>query len=205
MTDNSNNTTESNSSAETETTEHMIPKSRFDDVNRKYRDTLSRLEALEKAQTERDESTRKQRETELAEQNQYKQLYESAKAEVESVKALQGEVKRYRESFESTLQSRLTSIPDDKKHLVPEFDDPIKLNSWLDKALPDLVAPGKPAAPKIDGGSGSLTRGNLGTARLTPEEVAMAQAFGLSEQEYADMKAKRGQPINLRLDPNKKD
>jgi seryl-tRNA synthetase len=173
MTENTN--TESTSS-QTENSENMIPQSRFNKVNEERKALAERLEALEKAQAERDESTRKQRETELAEQNQYKQLYESAKAEVESLKALQSEVKRYRESFENTLQSRIQSIPEEKRALIPDYGDPIKTMAWLDKALPELTTPPKPNAPRLDGGSGGAGGTGNPIGNLNPVQRQLIDA-----------------------------
>jgi seryl-tRNA synthetase len=175
MTENTNTNTESTSS-QTENSENMIPQSRFNKVNEERKALAERLEALEKAQAERDESTRKQRETELAEQNQYKQLYESAKAEVESLKALQSEVKRYRESFENTLQSRIQSIPEEKRALIPDYDDPIKTMAWLDKALPELTTPPKPNAPRLDGGSGGAGGTGNPIGNLNPVQRQLIDA-----------------------------
>lgn len=175
--------TPESSSAETENTEHMIPKSRFDDINRKYKEVQTQLQQLTDAKSQTDEATRKQRETELAEQNRYKELYEQQAAELATLRSLQGELKRYRESFESTLQSRLAGIPEEKKHIVPEFDDPIKLSAWLDKAMPDLVIPVKPNAPKLDGGSGSGGSTGSATGVLSAQQqslVDMARQGGYS-------------------------
>lgn len=189
------NSTES-PSAETQNTEHMIPKSRFDDVNTKYKDTLARLEALEAQSRERETQAEETRQKELAEQNRYKELYEEAQKQLEALKLVQSDAKRYRESFQTSLQTRLDSIPEERKHLVPEFDDPIKLSAWLDKALPDLSGPVKPQAPKLDGGSGGTTSPRMGTS-LTQDEIAFATAAGIPLDAYAASKSMRGQPINL--------
>lgn len=200
MTDKPDKSTES-SSAETENTEHMIPKSRFDDINRKYKELQTQLQQLMDAKSQTDEATRKQREAELAEQNRYKELYEQSQTELATLRSLQGEVKRYRESFESTLQSRLSGIPEDKKHLVPEFDDPIKLSAWLDKALPDLVTPAKPNAPKLDGGSGGAG-GSTGGAALNAEQqriadLAQSMGFTVNRDRAAEYAKRPIQPTKL--------
>ena len=168
--------TGSDPSSQTKNSDHMIPKSRFDEINNRYRALEKEMEALRQSQQEREAEAQQQREKEMAEQNRYKELYEGAQAEIEKLKALQGEVTRYREGFESTVQSRLDQIPEDKKHLVPEFDDPIRLSAWLDKAMPDLVARGKPQPPPLDGGSGTSagTDGGNQTA-LSPGQAALAE------------------------------
>lgn len=172
MTDTPNNDTPQDSNAvspspsQAQNSEHMIPKSRFDEVNNQYKELKSQLEQLQ--------SERQQRaEAELAEQNKWQELAEQRKAEIERLQGLETEVDRYRSGFNSTLEARLSQIPDDKKHLVPEYDDPIKLSAWLDKALPDLVEPSKPKAPSLDGGSGKGSSGGSQSA-LSAEVESVA-------------------------------
>jgi hypothetical protein len=197
--------TPESSSAETEKTEHMIPKSRMDEISRKNKELQSQLQQLMDKQAQSDESTRKQRETELAEQNRYKELYEQSQAELITLRNLQTEVKRYRESFEATLQSRLSGIPEEKKHLVPEFDDPIKLSAWLDKALPDLVTPAKPNAPKLDGGSGSGGSVTNGGAVLNAQQQSLLDmARGMGYEVNADRAAQFAKHPAKQTDLNNK-
>lgn len=174
-------------SDETKNTEHMIPKSRFDTVNNQLKEVKAQLQQLTDAKAQTDEATRKQRETELAEQNRYKELYEQQSAELATLRSLQGEVKRYRDSFESTLNARLAGIPEDKKHLVPEFDDPIKLSAWLDKAMPDLVTPPKPNAPRLDGGSGSADgrNVNLSAGQQSLADIARQMGYPVKDENVA--------------------
>lgn len=140
-------TPESNPPAEAQTTEHMIPKSRFDDVNTRYKELQARLDDMEKA-------TREAEEQRLIQQNKYQELYEMTKSELDKKQAMEDEVARYRASFENDLRAKLERVPEDKRHLVPEFDDPIKLSDWLTKAGDFLYEQPKPSAPKLDGGSG---------------------------------------------------
>lgn len=188
MTDDPNSKSEvSQSSAETENTERMIPKERFNEVNRKYKDLEAQFRLLQEKQTA-DESTRQQQQQkELAEQNRYKELYEQTLAQLEGLKAAQDEAKLYRESFQSTLQTRLDTIPEEKRHLIPELD-PIKLSAWLDKALPDLVTPAKPNAPKLDGGSGGVGS-NPGAVLNAQQQSLLDIARGMGYSVDADRAA----------------
>lgn len=178
MTENPNTNTESQSSSQTENSERMIPKSRLNEEIKKNKELAARLEALENTAKERDEASRKQRETELTEQNRYKELYEAAQAELASLKSAQDEAKRYRESFENTLKARIESIPEDKRDLIPDLD-PIAKMAWLDKAMPVLVAPMKPTAPRLDGGSGG-TGSSDGTGK--PLNATQMQLADLARQ-----------------------
>jgi hypothetical protein len=172
MTNNPNDqdTQVSNSSTETENTERMIPKTRFNEVNEENKVLRERLEALETQSQQADAERQKQQQKELAEQNRYKELYEQTLQQLESLKSVQDEVKRYRESFENTLQSRIQLIPEDKRALIPEYDDPIKTMAWLDKALPELTTPPKPNAPRLDGGSGSAGGAGNPVGSLSPTQ-----------------------------------
>jgi hypothetical protein len=175
MTENTNTNTES-TSAGTQNAENMIPQSRFSEVTKELREAKTLLKQMQDASEAAELARKQQTETELAEQNQYKQLYESAKAEVESLKALQSEVKRYRESFENTLQSRIQSIPEEKRALIPDYDDPIKTMAWLDKALPELTTPPKPNAPRLDGGSGGAGGTGNPIGNLNPVQRQLIDA-----------------------------
>lgn len=175
MTDNLNNqtNTESNSSSQTGNSENMIPQSRFSELARKNRELADELQALKDAQAQVETERQKAHQKDLAEQNRYKELYEGLVAEVESLKALHSEVKRYRESFEATLQARIQSIPEEKRALIPEYDDPIKTMAWLDKALPELTAPQRPNAPRLDGGSGGAgSTGGVKPLNATQQQLA---------------------------------
>jgi hypothetical protein len=174
MTENTNTNTES-TSAGTQNAENMIPQSRFSEVTKELREAKTLLKQMQDASEAAELARKQQTETELAEQNQYKQLYEAAKAELESMKSLQSEVKRYRESFESTLQSRIQSIPEDMRDLIPN-GDPIEQMAWLDKALPELTTPPKPNAPRLDGGSGGAGGTGNPIGNLNPVQRQLIDA-----------------------------
>lgn len=189
MTDTPNPNEVSDSSAETENTERMIPQSRFNEVNRKYKALEEQLKLLQEKQSADDSARQQQQQKELAEQNRYKELYEQALAQLEGLKAAQDEAKLYKDGFQATLNARLESVPEDKRHLIPELD-PIKLSAWLDKALPDLMTPAKPAAPKLDGGSGSgggVTNGGavLNAAQQSLLDMARGMGYAVDETRAA--------------------
>jgi multidrug efflux pump subunit AcrA (membrane-fusion protein) len=175
MTENpTQNTNPESSSAETEKTEHMIPKSRMDAVLEKNKELIERLEALENQSKEAETERQKQQQKELAEQNRYKELYEQTLQQLEGLQSAQDEAKRYRDSFENTLKARIESIPEDKRDLIPDLD-PIAKMAWLDKAMPVLIAPGKPPAPRLDGGSGG-TGSSDGTGKpLNATQMQLAE------------------------------
>jgi len=124
--------------------EHMIPKSRFDEVNQQ----LKQLRAeQEKAQRER-EAAEQQR---LEEQNEFKALYEKERQKRETamaeMKALQLKSMRRSIAADVGLPNGLAD------RLQGETEDEIKADAEaLLKTLP------KPAAPNLDGGAGNTKR-----------------------------------------------
>jgi hypothetical protein len=193
MTDNLNPTQDS--STETENTERMIPKGRFNEVNEENKTLKARLKAIEDKQAEDNAARLEQQQKEMAEQNRYKELYEAAQAQLATLQAAQNEAKLYRDSLENTLKARIESIPEDKRHLIPDFGDITQKMAYLDKAFPDLVAPQKPNAPRLDGGSGSAA--NRNSSKLTDTEIQFATEAGISLEAYAKQKEARGKPLDL--------
>jgi hypothetical protein len=143
---------------------HMIPKTRFDEVNKARRDLEARLSEIEKAQADKEA-------TELAEQNRFKELYEKAQAELETIKGIQTEAERYREALHATNQARIAGIPEDKRALIPDYDDPVRLGAWLDNAAGILGVTAKPHAPATDSGAGS-SGGKSDNVKPLPDSVS---------------------------------
>lgn len=134
-------------SAETQNTdtgaEHMIPKSRFDEVN-------SRLKAMEqaqaKAQAEREEAERKAAE----EQGKFRELYEGTTAQLSALKPKAELADKLAERFMKQLKAEVDAWPEEVKALLPaEPTDVI--------AFEDAVIRARPLAKKLTapvGGNG---------------------------------------------------
>lgn len=137
------------SSDETLKTEKTVPYDRFAQVN-------SDLQLLRKQLAEREKTEREKETASLAEQNRYKELYEQLKAEIEPLRGASEDAKRYRERLEADNLARISRIPEDKRSLIPEYDDPVKVGSWLTANEALIVSTPKPTAPSADGGA----RGN---------------------------------------------
>jgi len=165
-------------SAETKNTaEHMIPKSRFDEINQKLSDAMKRAEALEKAAQEAETKR-------LKESEDFKALYEKAEAELSTLKPQAEKLGAYEKTLKETLDAQIAAIPEDKRSLIPEelpIDAQLKWISrnreLLSKSQPMSVGAG------IRGGGESGRR-----ADLSIEELEMARAFGVSPEEYAKNK-----------------
>ena len=100
----------------------------------------------------------------LAEQGEYKSLYESVKAKADAADALQERLDAITAQAQAANERRIAAIPDVMKSLVPEYDDPLKLAAWLDA---NAAVFSRPAPPPLDGRAG----GNGTPAVVTEDEV----------------------------------
>jgi len=163
--------------------EHMIPKTRFDDVNNRRKTAEDALEALRKQQAD-DEAAR------LEKQGEYKDLYEGLKTENEQLKTKAERADQLQESIAAGNQKRIAQLPEAMQALVPEYDDPAKVQAWLDANMATL-APGKVTPPPLDGGAGVLHRPDKGQVKLTPDEIKLAKLSDMTVEEYAKSKQER--------------
>ena len=100
----------------------------------------------------------------LAEQGEYRTLYESVKAKADAADALQERLDAITAQAQAANERRVAAIPEAMKSLVPEYDDPLKLAAWLDA---NAAVFSRPAPPPLDGRAG----GNGTPATATEEEV----------------------------------
>jgi len=156
--------------------EHMIPKSRFDEVNNKARDLEDKLRKFE-------EERQKEIEARLVEQQQYKELAEKRGKELAEIQAKAQKVDAYEQTLTDVYKASLAELPEDMRDLVPdELTTQQKLN-WLSKNKARLL---KPNSPNL--GAGVRGGGGSDDVKLTPEEMEVAQKFGMKPEEYAKYK-----------------
>lgn len=156
----------------TDTAEHMIPKSRFDEVN-------NRLKELQTAQEQAAKEREKQQQKQLEEQNRFKELYEQATARISELEPFQERYTSYEQQVSERNTARIEAIPEAMRSLVPEYDDPFRMQSWLDSNESVFT---KPAAPKLDGGAGGNTR-RAGESLPTLAEIkSLAAVLNVSEK-----------------------
>ena len=87
----------------------------------------------------------------LAEQGEYKALYESVKAKADAADALQERLDAITAQAQAANERRVKAIPEHMRSLVPAYSDPLQLAEWLD-ANAAIFA--KPTAPPLDGRAG---------------------------------------------------
>jgi DNA repair exonuclease SbcCD ATPase subunit len=125
------NTQNSAGEAPKQPTDKFIPKSRFDEVNQKFKDVQSQLDALlaEKKETER----RAQEE-----QGKYQELYENTTKEFSQVKTQYESVETRAKELEGVIntliETKLSTIPEDFHDLIPGNLTPEQKLDWINKA-----------------------------------------------------------------------
>lgn len=155
------------SSAGTQNTEHMIPKSRFDDINEKYK-------ALE-AQLQQQQTDATQREQErLKEEGKWKELAETRGNELAKLQPYQERAQALERAIVEENKARIAQVPESERSLIPEGLSPEGLQSWLNKNWQRLTVP---PAPDLDGGAGG---GAGGEPLVTPGLLALAKQFNLT-------------------------
>ena len=112
----------------------------------------------------------------LAEQGEYRTLYESVKAKADAADALQERLDAITAQAQAANERRINAIPEHMRTLVPEYDDALKLAAWLDA---NAAVFSRPAPPPLDGRAG----GNGTPATVTDDEVnEYAARWGLNPQ-----------------------
>ncbi|MBC9786285.1 hypothetical protein H1S01_17645 [Heliobacterium chlorum] len=111
--------------------EHLIPKSRFDEINTKYKDVQTQLEQL---QAERDQQSKKAKE----QQGKFEELYKTTADELaktnDGYKATNSRVQQLESVINGLLEAKLEGIPKDFHDLVPGNLTPEARLEWLTAA-----------------------------------------------------------------------
>lgn len=154
--------------------EHMIPKSRLDEV----------LDRELKAKERADELERKLIEVEkqqLEATNNYKQLYENSQAELAKVKPIAGTVEESTKALGLVLAAQVLEIPETHRALIPSELPVVKQLEWIAKNK-TLLSKTRPT--DIGVGSGSFSEDNSAAPVLSEEEAAFARSYGMKPEEY---------------------
>lgn len=157
--------------------DHMIPKARFDEVNKELKQIRAEMA---KAQQEREKAEA----AALAEQGKFKELYETVNGELQTIRP-------YKERYESMIEQvkannakRIEAIAEDRRTLIPAYDDPLQVQSWLDANEKHLNT--KAAAPDLNGGSSNRVPGNNPNAPSLSELKEQAVRYGVDVKYLAE-------------------
>ncbi|PGM50815.1 hypothetical protein [Bacillus thuringiensis] len=150
--------TEGGEAAKSTQNEHMIPKTRFDEVNTELKDLKAQLESFTKAKA-KDEKVKAEK------LGEFEQLYRTADEQVKELSTKHESASQRVTALEGILggmlETKMSAIPEEFHELIPEGMSLEAKLSWLDKAqakgmfkkADDVVigeATSRKAEPKVD-------------------------------------------------------
>jgi hypothetical protein len=137
---------------------------------------------------EQEAAQAKAREAELAKKQEWEQLAQERAAQLAELEPIKAQFEAMLENLKASNEKRIESVPEDRRSLIPEYDDPSKLAAWLDANAALLSI--KPQAPNINGAAGSGQRPGAAPMVLSDDEIAVAKKMGLTPEQYAESKQK---------------
>ena len=140
----------------------MIPKSRFDEINSKYKEMAEKVAEFERIQAEAQAEAERRELEAKKEQGKFEELYINTQKELEQMKAYQNRATELETVISSMVESKLESIPQEMHDLIPTNLTAEQTLAWLNKAeskglfgKPEVKEIGKPSnkstdSPKVD-------------------------------------------------------
>ncbi|MEC1786079.1 hypothetical protein [Schinkia azotoformans] len=154
---NQNNNGDQSSADSKNTDNNMIPYTRFKEVNDNYKAVKDQLDQLLKDKANADEDAKKK-------QGEFESLYNDLKSKHEP---LETQFKEYQETFKSLLKTKLESVPENMRDLVPSGSELEQLK-WIENAIAKGLFKQQQAQ---DFGNNGNNPANSNTT-VTPEEFA---------------------------------
>ena len=131
-----------------------------------------------------EEAAAKAAEAEAKRRGEFEQLYEGAKAELDGLRPLKERMDALQAQTTERNRAAIDKLPEAMRTLVPDYDDPFKLDAWLQANAATLA---KPQAPSLDAGAG----GN-GSGTAVNEAVERDRAIRLGLNPDIFVKALKG-------------
>lgn len=124
----------------------------------------------------------------LIEEGNFKAVADQRAAELAALQPYKERAEALDKIIRDSNSKRIATVAESMRPLIPVDDlAPEALSRWLDTNWALLTTP---RAPNIDAGAGAGTGGKTSPA-LSPEEVDIARAAGMTPEQYAAQKAKR--------------
>jgi hypothetical protein len=159
-----NTSSDETKKTEENTKEHMIPKSRFDEVNQRYKEIQAQMDQFLAEKTAAEKKSQE-------EQGKFQELYESTSKEFSEVKSqfesAQNRAKELEGVVNSLLATKLEGISEEFHDLIPGNLTPEGKLDWINKAESKGLFGKKPQEP-----IGEMTNGNEYSNGMTKEQFA---------------------------------
>ncbi len=144
-----------------------IPYERFKEVNDQYKAMKSQLDELQKEKEKRDKDAKEAEEKRLESQQQFEQLANERKTELEKANS---EISTYKAELEAQT-AVLSALYESRKALVPEMFQPLLDSMDLVKRLQWIAENESKLKPASNGANGiPHTPNPKGQGELTPEQ-----------------------------------
>lgn len=138
-----------------------------------------------------EDDLRKREQKALAEQGNFKQLYEQTAQEIEGLKPYRERVSQLEGLIKKSNDAQIAKIPEAMRPLVPVNYSPEDLRDWLDANVDRLTRAG---APNLDAGTGGMG----GQANVTVTErdrllaaAAQAQGYKVTPEQIARRRSQK--------------
>lgn len=150
----------------------MIPKTRFDEVNTKYKDAKEQLDKI--LQKQKDEELERQKQ-----QGKFEDLYNTATSDLEKYKndfeSANTRVEELEGVINSMLETKLESIPEEYHDLIPENLSPEQKLDWISKA--ETKGLFKDSSQEPVGGSTNPAQKQTDLSELNPMQL-LSMGYG---------------------------
>lgn len=156
--------------------EHMIPKSRFDEVNSKFKDVQTQLDTLLNEKQNAEKAAKEQ-------QGKFEELYKTASDELnkfkDESKSGNDRVKQLEGVLEIMLNAKLEAVPEQYRDLVPANLTPEAKLEWLATAEAKglFTSTTQKQNTPLGEGTNPNTKQNTDINTLSPQQLLRA-AYG---------------------------
>lgn len=165
-------TTEPVAAEPTQPTENMIPKSRFDEVNGKYRELEAQLATLQAEAEERRKADEAAALEQKEKQGEFEELYRKADGELATYKEKATTVEARAAQLETVInglvEAELATIGEDLVDLIPDGMTPEAKLEWISKAKAKGLFGKKDVEIGTSKAGGDAKPPKVDTAKLSP-------------------------------------
>jgi hypothetical protein len=153
--------------------ENFIPKSRFDEVNNKYKQLQEQIDAFNKEKEQAELENKKK-------QGKFEELYTNTSQELENTKQQFEQTSQRVEQLEGIIQTlvdaELEAVPEDMRDLVPENFTAEQKLSWITNAKKKGLF-GATQNSKEEQELGGATNNNQQTQQVEVGKMSVTQLF----------------------------
>lgn len=116
------------------TKDPMIPKSRFDEINGKYKEMADRLAAIETEKQAQEAASLEAERKRQEEQGKFEELYREAESKLSESTKYQSRAEQLESLITAMVDQKIESIGKDFADLIPEGMTPESKLEWINKA-----------------------------------------------------------------------